>query len=320
MAITNFDTINGQILAETASGVTKNYVVDALGSVTGVSQGGSISGAARYSPYGRTIAGSSGAVGGWVWSWGYYPTGRALTSHHVRARHFDKTAATWTTVDPIPLSTYGDIYRYARVNPLTFRDPTGWLSITGIVGPTYQACGGARVTYKWDGWKGLGDGWIVQHIENFYTAKDCWTDETKLPSKPCKPASYWEAWMVQSNRLYLFSLGTKTDVTDRAWHDEWALEIVPCSYDKQSKKGTANFLPGSNLQGEWSFPGNKDHNPCAKDLPTRNSSPPNWIDAGASIRTLTVKFGCCQACVKGVWVNTDCPPGSYVADPTVTFP
>ena len=33
-----YDTVNGQILAETASGVTKNYVVDALGSVIGVSQ------------------------------------------------------------------------------------------------------------------------------------------------------------------------------------------------------------------------------------------------------------------------------------------
>jgi hypothetical protein len=32
-----YDTINGQILAETASGQTKNYVVDALGSVTGMS-------------------------------------------------------------------------------------------------------------------------------------------------------------------------------------------------------------------------------------------------------------------------------------------
>ncbi|MFI5386492.1 MAG: hypothetical protein ACHQ50_10275, partial [Fimbriimonadales bacterium] len=101
MGVTNFDTINGQIIAETSGGQTKNYVVDAFGSVTGVSQNGSISGAARYSPYGRTIAGSSGATGGWVWSWGYYPTGRAFASHYVRARVFDNTTGAWASMDPL---------------------------------------------------------------------------------------------------------------------------------------------------------------------------------------------------------------------------
>jgi len=123
VAVTNFDTINGQILAETSGRVTKNYVVDALGSVTGVSQGGSISGAARYSPYGRTIAGSSGAVGGWVWSWGYYPAGRTFASHYVTARVFDNMDGRWTTVDPLWPSEPG--YAYVRGRAATLSDPSG---------------------------------------------------------------------------------------------------------------------------------------------------------------------------------------------------
>src|SRR5438874_372419 len=95
-----YDTVNGQILAETASGQTKNYVIDALGSVTGVSTNGSISGAARYTPYGRRITGNSGSTLQWIGSRGYYPTGRGQASHYVRARHFDLSQGRWITTDP----------------------------------------------------------------------------------------------------------------------------------------------------------------------------------------------------------------------------
>jgi len=122
MALKNkFYTVNGQILGERAAGgALSRYLPDALGSVTGVSQSGSLSGAARYSSYGRTIAGSSGADLGWIGGPGYRPTGRMWASHYVRARTFDAMAGAWTVVDP--LWPRQQPYGYAGQSPL--HEPT----------------------------------------------------------------------------------------------------------------------------------------------------------------------------------------------------
>lgn len=122
-----FYSANGQIFAQRDESGRKNYVTDGLGSVTGASTNGSISGAARYSPLGRTIAGASGTSLGWIGAQGYVPTARANASHFIGRRHYDSRLGRWTSLDPMWPIMPG--YGYASNNPMTKTDPSGLLAV-----------------------------------------------------------------------------------------------------------------------------------------------------------------------------------------------
>ena len=88
--------LNGQIQGERniSTGEYTHYSTDALGSVSTIS--GDKFDRCRYKPYGATLAGSPGTFG-WVGSWGYGATGRSVSSHYVRARHYSTATRAWTT-------------------------------------------------------------------------------------------------------------------------------------------------------------------------------------------------------------------------------
>ena len=92
--------LNGQIQGERniSTGEYTHYSTDALGSVSPMS--GDKFDRCRYKPYGATLAGSPGTFG-WVGSWGYAATGRSMSSHYVRARHYSTATRAWTTVDQL---------------------------------------------------------------------------------------------------------------------------------------------------------------------------------------------------------------------------
>ena len=81
MPVTNYHTVNGQIIGETTAGVRTDYMVDALGSVTGtVNQSGQVVNTYRYKPYGALLAKTGTGADpkmGWVGSRGYRATGRS---------------------------------------------------------------------------------------------------------------------------------------------------------------------------------------------------------------------------------------------------
>lgn len=132
MAVTNFDTINGQIVSEYTGTTQLDYLTDALGSVTGVcDQTGAVAGSARFKPYGATLSsnGTQASVG-WVGTKGYRPTGLTHSEFYVRARQDSDIDGRWTTVDP--LWPGQPPYGYARQGPTTLADPTGregWLDL-----------------------------------------------------------------------------------------------------------------------------------------------------------------------------------------------
>ena len=119
-------TVDGQIVGYRKSGVRKDFLTDALGSVTAeVDQTGNTkSFDGRYQPYGGTLA-STGTRGlyGWIGSWGYRDTGLSASSHYVRARHYSRTGGNWTSVDPLWPDEYP--YIYAAENPTFYVDPDG---------------------------------------------------------------------------------------------------------------------------------------------------------------------------------------------------
>jgi RHS repeat-associated protein len=97
-----YDTIDGRMIGYHASGVQKDFLTDALGSVTAeVDQACTKTFEGRYKPYGGNLSspGSRGSFG-WIGTWGYRETGLNSAGHYVRTRYYSKTSALWNSSDP----------------------------------------------------------------------------------------------------------------------------------------------------------------------------------------------------------------------------
>ncbi len=126
MPVTNYYTVDGQMIGYKDAGGRKDFLTDALGSVTAeVDQSGATKTFdGRYKPYGGDLS-STGARGsyGWVGTWGYREANLAASSHYVRARHYSKLSGTWTSVDILWPDTSAT--SYAWLAPTDTIDPTG---------------------------------------------------------------------------------------------------------------------------------------------------------------------------------------------------
>lgn len=122
----SYYTIDGQMIGYKDQNGRKDFLTDALGSVTAeVDQTGNVKTFdGRYNPYGGDLS-STGSRGkyGWVGSWGYRETDLTASSHYVRARHFLKTSGCWTTGDK--LWPEESAYSYAEARILSYVDYTG---------------------------------------------------------------------------------------------------------------------------------------------------------------------------------------------------
>jgi hypothetical protein len=127
MGTTYYHTVNGEIVGETTSGVRTDYLVDALGSVTGtVNQSAQVLNTYRYKPYGALLAKTGTAAdpkSQWVGTLGYRATSRAQSDYYVRARHYASAPGGWSTVDPLWPSEAA--YAYASASPLVVGDAAG---------------------------------------------------------------------------------------------------------------------------------------------------------------------------------------------------
>ena len=119
-------TVDGQMIGYKTAAGRKDFLTDALGSVTAeVDQTGATKTFdGRYKPYGGDLS-STGTRGsyGWVGTWGYRGTGLSSSSHYVRARHYSKTSGKWPTIDPLWPSE--DAYIYVDGMVLRAIDPSG---------------------------------------------------------------------------------------------------------------------------------------------------------------------------------------------------
>ena len=102
MAVTNYYTINGEIIAEKTTGGNRvDYLTDALGSVTAtLNQSAQVVNTYHYKPYGAQLAKSGVGTDPsfqWVGSQGYKQTSKKYSDIYVRARHYDTSTGRWTT-------------------------------------------------------------------------------------------------------------------------------------------------------------------------------------------------------------------------------
>lgn len=129
MPVTNYHTMNGEIIGETTSGVRTDYLTDALGSVTAtMNQSAQIINTYRYKPFGALLAktgtGADPAFG-WVGTQGYRQTSKKFSNFHIRRRHYDMETARWTTKDPRGYEDGVNLYRNVGNNPVLATDPSG---------------------------------------------------------------------------------------------------------------------------------------------------------------------------------------------------
>ena len=131
MPVTNYYTVNGEIIGERTAGSPRvDYITDALGSVTAtVNQNAQVVNTYRYKPFGGLLAktgtGPDPAFG-WVGTKGYRPTKQNFSDFYVRARHYDSATGRWPNVDPIGLYGGGpNFYIYVNGSPNSDIDPTG---------------------------------------------------------------------------------------------------------------------------------------------------------------------------------------------------
>lgn len=129
MPVTNYHTVDGEIIGESTSGVRTDYLVDALGSVTGtVNQSAQIQNTYRFTPYGALLAKTGTGADPkmqWVGSLGYRETGRRQSDYYVRARHYGSMPGMWSTKDS--LWSLAPAYAYVGGAPAVSTDPSGML-------------------------------------------------------------------------------------------------------------------------------------------------------------------------------------------------
>ena len=156
MAVTNYYTVDGQMLGYKGATGRKDFLRDNVGSVTAeIDQTGSnrtFDG--RYRPYGNLLW-STGAPGkfGWIGSWGYRSTGLKVSTQYIRTRHYSYVNGAWITVDP--LWPFEQTYLYARLNPDVYVDLLG-LDPLPLFIPTDTTIGGDPDIYILPGASGSG--------------------------------------------------------------------------------------------------------------------------------------------------------------------
>ena len=123
MSKTSYYTIESEIIGERTPGLgRREYMPDALGSVTATIVGSAKENDYKYKPYGLVL--SSSIVGTdpsflWVGTLGY-KRGQS-SSFYVRARHYTAVRASWLSVDTLwPMDA---LYAYSS-NPVGVSDPS----------------------------------------------------------------------------------------------------------------------------------------------------------------------------------------------------
>jgi RHS repeat-associated protein len=133
MPVTNYDTIDGEIIGECTGGVYTDYGVDALGSVIAtIDSSAAVVNTYRFKPYGALVSKTGFAADpkfGWVGSLGYRATRSSGSLIYAIRRHYSVSAATWTSVDQAwPKQRQ---YLYCDSNPATLTDREGLWPLKG---------------------------------------------------------------------------------------------------------------------------------------------------------------------------------------------
>ncbi|RYG93546.1 MAG: RHS repeat-associated core domain-containing protein [Alphaproteobacteria bacterium] len=130
MPVTSYHTVDGLLLGETGPSGRRDYLPDAIGSVTAtVDPTATVKNTYRYKPYGAfLVQGGPEADPKFLWTGetGSRNSGAPHAGQYNRARTYARETGRWTSVDPLwpDESAYG----YVEGNPVNRIDPSGMQS------------------------------------------------------------------------------------------------------------------------------------------------------------------------------------------------
>ena len=122
MAVTNYYTVNGEIIAEHTAGQSRlDYVTDGLGSVvTTVDQTLPVQSTGRYKPFGANMA-TTGAqpLLGWMGSWGFARTSNTHADIYALPATYSSAEGVWTSEPQMSSQHLDDTYyAFLHRNPV----------------------------------------------------------------------------------------------------------------------------------------------------------------------------------------------------------
>lgn len=208
MAKTSYYTVDSEIVAERTTGVgRREYLPDALGSVTATIFGSGIQNTYFSKPYGSELSQSGAATEpSYIWNgmWGYRATGRPYAESYIRGRTYSSSIAKWASKDRFwPTEPP---YGYARSAPTTLTDPTGNDAFYTIGWPDalYPGCQNSRfpwtVQLSTARWVNEPPRLYVQHV--FHNGNQNLLTPTGLILTTTDPtSSHWELWPMDASNV-----------------------------------------------------------------------------------------------------------------------
>jgi len=130
MPVTNYYTVNGEIIGEQTTGQERiDYLTDPLGNVTAtIDQNAKVLNRYTYKPFGEVLSKEGTAPDPkflWVGAHGYRQTGKKYADVYIRKRTYDTSGGRWTSRDP--LWPRQPAYNYGKSNPVVMIDVLGML-------------------------------------------------------------------------------------------------------------------------------------------------------------------------------------------------
>ncbi|ARU41293.1 hypothetical protein CCB80_09160 [Armatimonadetes bacterium Uphvl-Ar1] len=170
MGVTNYFSVDGEVIAESGASGYLSYHRDNLGSVCAtLDSSGALVHQYQYKPFGElwsaTGAGAQDRRLQWCGSWGYSAIAltRKFLSYYVRARHYAAILGNWTSVDPLWPSEMA--YGYVENRVMTGVDYWGmkqsWVNEPSPLRKGFDPCGKDRnhYIYTYCNWCYAG-GWL----------------------------------------------------------------------------------------------------------------------------------------------------------------
>lgn len=221
MSIKSYYCIRRVVIAESTSSTRVDFLRDALGNVTALSDSsGSISNRYRYKPYGTQImtSGSPSSISHlWVGAYGYrYGATMRFANNYVRARHYGSLQGAWTSKDPVRTERLQP-YAYTYANPATRRDPSGMLPEPirpGCHGVCCCCAEGLRIDPKIDCWRDDYVGEVALRLTAYYQTGmhlnvrnirgDCSLEWHEKATEPAEPDQKPRKWREQLEGVYKY--------------------------------------------------------------------------------------------------------------------
>lgn len=182
MGVTSYYSFGGEIIGEETGGTRRDYLTDALGSVTATVTGaGAIENTYRYKPYGEQLA-KTGAGSDprftWIGTLGYRLSTLKFSDLYVRARHYSCRNGIWNTKDPNGYQDGINRFLYVAANPILYIDPSGLkcanCDLDGVTGCGPDVGSKGNCSFLKDGdlhnkWKQVSDALAKQLVACFGT-------------------------------------------------------------------------------------------------------------------------------------------------------